>query len=242
MTYVSIFALTHTSAITVPSWSKTYVMGIIWGCWRRSSNDISKKALLVDFDKKSEIFNVVILSYDFQQNGCPKPTNEIWAHFEMVPNCNIAQRALSSQVNMLCPIERDRLCDFSLCNIRTFWAISCLWMCGWLFDRTNVVFGEWIIARNQFRSQRFYQVTDWYISVCVHILIRSHARDVTARDSFTAQSGGLWICESNFSDRAVRHACVTTRPVADGWQLDWCRNWTSLLYASFVSFLVQPAP
>ena len=48
-----------------------------------------------------------------------------------------------------------------------------------------------------------------YIVLHVGILTQSHARDVTARDSFTAKSGGLGIHESYFLDGAVTHACVT---------------------------------
>ena len=33
---------------------------------------------------------------------------------EMVPNCNIAHQARSSHVNMLCTIDKDRLCEFHL--------------------------------------------------------------------------------------------------------------------------------
>ena len=33
---------------------------------------------------------------------------------EMVTNCNIAHQARSTQVDMLCPINRDRLCEFHL--------------------------------------------------------------------------------------------------------------------------------
>ena len=88
------------------------------------------------------------------------PKYEIWAHVGMVPYCITAHRSRSSQVDMLCTIDRYRLCEL-------------------------------------------------------------HARDVTARDSFTAQSGGFWICVSNSSGRTVSHACVTTKPFADGRQVHW---------------------
>ena len=42
------------------------------------------------------------------------PTNEIWACVEMVPNSNFAHRARSSQVNMLCVINKYRLYEFHL--------------------------------------------------------------------------------------------------------------------------------
>ena len=42
------------------------------------------------------------------------PPNDIWAYVEMVPNNNIARWARSSLVNMLCIIEKYRLCEFRL--------------------------------------------------------------------------------------------------------------------------------
>ena len=134
----------------------------------------------MNFDENQKFSMGSSLPMTLNKMAASMPKYEIWAHVEMVPYCITAHRSRSSQVDMLCTIDRYRLCEL-------------------------------------------------------------YARDVTARDSFTAQSGGLRICVSNSSDRAVRHARVTTRPVADGRQVDWCRNWilVSFLNASFVSFLVQ---
>ena len=50
----------------------------------------------------------------FNKMAASMPTNEIWACVEMVPNSNFAHRARSSQVNMLCIINKYRLCEFHL--------------------------------------------------------------------------------------------------------------------------------
>ena len=39
-------------------------------------------------------------------------TNGIWAYVKMVPNSNFAHQARSSHVNMLCIIDKYRLCEF----------------------------------------------------------------------------------------------------------------------------------
>ena len=55
------------------------------------------------------------LTFDVQQNqAASMPTNEIWACVEIVPNSNFAHRARSSQVNMLCIIDKYRLYEFHL--------------------------------------------------------------------------------------------------------------------------------
>ena len=50
----------------------------------------------------------------FNKMAASMPTNEIWAYVKMVPNSNFAHRARSSQVNMLCIIDKYRLCEFHL--------------------------------------------------------------------------------------------------------------------------------
>ena len=50
----------------------------------------------------------------FNKMSASMLTNETLAYVEMVPKSNIARRACSSQVNMLCSIDRYRLCDFHI--------------------------------------------------------------------------------------------------------------------------------
>ena len=50
----------------------------------------------------------------FNKMAASMLTNEIWAYVEMVRNSNFAHGAHSSQVNMLCIIDKYRLCEFHL--------------------------------------------------------------------------------------------------------------------------------
>ena len=50
----------------------------------------------------------------FNKMAASMPTNEIWAYVEMVPNSNFSDRVRSSQVYMLCIIDKYRLYKFYL--------------------------------------------------------------------------------------------------------------------------------
>ena len=68
----------------------------------------------MDFDENQKFSMQWHWPLTFNKMAASMPTNEIWACVEMVLNSNFAHRARSSQVIMLCVIDKYRLCEFHL--------------------------------------------------------------------------------------------------------------------------------